>query len=74
MQQPYEETATPNSELLQTCGGASGGATDAAGPGVVDEVDRAVGIAPEVDAREGLLDRPSAERLDPVVWNVVIGP
>ena len=40
---------------------------DLAGAGVVDEVDAAVGCAPEVDAREGLLDGPVAVGADPVV-------
>ena len=43
--------------------------------GVVDEVDGAVGVAPQVDAREGLLDVPAAVRLEQVVlegqWTVV---
>ena len=44
----------------------SGGA-ESAGSGVVDEVVGAVGVAPEVDAGEGLLDLPTTEGLDAVV-------
>ena len=46
---------------------------ESAGAGVVDEVERAVGVAEEVDAWEGLLDLPATKGLDAVVV-VVIGP
>jgi len=37
------------------------------GAGVVDEVVAAVGVAPDVDAGEGLFDPPGGEGFDPVV-------
>src|SRR3954447_13568096 len=50
-------------------GGADGvaGGGDLVGAGVVGQVDLAVGVAPEVDAGEGLAGGPVAVGLDPVV-------
>jgi hypothetical protein len=52
--------------------GLSGGSGQSSGAGVVDEVEGLVGVSPQVDAGEGLFDRPRAEGLQAVV-GVVIG-
>src|SRR5680860_398239 len=43
------------------------GATHPAGSCVVHDVDRSIGVAPDVDTRVGLSDRPTAVGLDPVM-------